>query len=202
MYVYELANGKQRILTSLQDIVEVLVPKTGSVGDLVDGLQKKLKLSDEDLQSLRLIEAHQSKVYRELKTDMSLSTINEFVTIYAEKIPEEERQANPDTDRAVYAFHFDKEPVRVHDVPFKFIVKEGEVFADTKERLSKRTGIKGKQLEKVKFAIVSRSNFLKPEYLSDDDILSERLVSGEDQLGLDHMNKNRNIIRNDAMMIR
>lgn len=178
------------------------MPKLGSVGDLIDGLQKKLKISEDEIHNLRLIEAHQSKIYRELTTEMSLSTINEFVTIYAEKVPEEERQANPETDRAVYAFHFDKEPGRVHDVPFKFIVKDGEVFAETKERISKRTGIKGKQLEKVKFAVVSRSSFLKPEYLADDDVLSDKLVSGEDQLGLDHANKNRNIIRNDAMMIR
>lgn len=185
-----------------EEIVEVLVPKSGTVGDLLDALQKKLNLSEESIHNLRLIESHQSKIYRELTTDMSLTTINEFVTIYAEQIPEEERDADPETDRAVYAFHFDKEPARVHNVPFKFIVKDREIFSDTKARLSKRTGLKGKNLEKVKFAIVSRSNFLKPDYLQDDDILSERLASGEDQLGLDHMNKTRSVIRNDAMMIR
>ena len=43
--------------------------------------------------------------------------------------------------RLAYCFHFEKEPSKSHGVPFVFLVKEGEVFADTKERLSKRTGI-------------------------------------------------------------
>ena len=181
------------------------MPKAGTVSDLLEGLQKKLNLSDEIVHNIRLIESHSSKIYRELTMDMTLNTINEFVTIYGEQIPEEEHNAVTGTDRAdraVYAFHFDKEPSRAHNVPFKFIVKDGEPFADTKLRISKRTGIKGKNLEKIKFAIVSRSNFLKPEYLEDEDVLSEKLVSGEDQLGLDHMNKTKSIVRNDAMMIR
>jgi ubiquitin carboxyl-terminal hydrolase 7 len=185
-----------------QEIVELLVPKLGNVADLLDVLQRKLNIPDEAMHNIRLIESHQSKIYRELTTDLTLANINEFVTIYAEVIPDEEREANTETDRAVYAFHFDKEPARVHNVPFKFIVKEGEVFADTKLRISKRTGLKGKNLEKVKFAVVSRSNFAKPEYLEDEDVLSEKLISGEDQLGLDHMNKTRNVIRDASMMIR
>lgn len=94
------------------------------------------------------------------------------------------------------------------------------MFKDTKERLSKRTGIKGKLLEKVKFAVVSKSSFSRPEYLQDgklmfniqestttdslpDDILFDKLVSSEDLLGLDHVNKSRNLFnRADAMMIR
>lgn len=41
---------------------------------------------------------------------------------------------------------------------------------DAKERLSKRTGIKGKQLEKIKFALVVGSGgFPKAEYLEDSE---------------------------------
>ena len=39
----------------------------------------------------------------------------------------------------------------------------------TKERLSKRTGVKGKQFEKIKFAIVQRSAYSKPIYLNDGE---------------------------------
>jgi ubiquitin carboxyl-terminal hydrolase 7 len=38
---------------------------------------------------------------------------------------------------------------------------------DTKVRLSERTGIKGKQFENVKFAIISRASYSKPHYLTD-----------------------------------
>ena len=65
--------------------------------------------------------------------------------------------------------------------------------------------MKGKELEKFKFAIVPRSGYGKPEYLSDgefswlyrstahsatDDILSEN-IGPDDYLGVDHANRNK-----------
>lgn len=44
---------------------------------------------------------------------------------------------------------------------------QGELFKETKERLSKRIGIKGKQFEKIKFAIIQRPPYSKPTYLTD-----------------------------------
>ena len=44
---------------------------------------------------------------------------------------------------------------------------QGEIFKETKERLSKRTGIKGKQFEKIKFAVVPRAMYSNPRYLED-----------------------------------
>lgn len=44
---------------------------------------------------------------------------------------------------------------------------QGELFKETKERLSKRIGVKGKQFEKIKFAITHRSAYSKPTYLTD-----------------------------------
>lgn len=44
---------------------------------------------------------------------------------------------------------------------------QGETFKDSKQRLSKRTGIKGKQFDKIKFALVQRHNYSKPVYLTD-----------------------------------
>lgn len=44
---------------------------------------------------------------------------------------------------------------------------QDEVFKDTKSRLSKRIGIKGKQFDKIKFAIIQRSIYSKPTYLND-----------------------------------
>lgn len=41
------------------------------------------------------------------------------------------------------------------------------MFADTKKRLEKRTGLKGKSFEKIKFAVVRRANYSKPQYLTD-----------------------------------
>lgn len=44
---------------------------------------------------------------------------------------------------------------------------QGEVFKDTKERLSVRLGLKGKQFDKIKFAIVPRSIYAKPSPLNE-----------------------------------
>ena len=45
--------------------------------------------------------------------------------------------------------------------------EQGEPFSKTKQRLEKRTGIKGKQFEKIKFAVVPRISYSKPIYLVD-----------------------------------
>jgi len=47
--------------------------------------------------------------------------------------------------------------------------EQGEKFSDTKKRLEKRTGFKGKSFEKIKFAVVRRGQFSKPQYLSDGE---------------------------------
>lgn len=44
---------------------------------------------------------------------------------------------------------------------------QGEKFLDTKKRLEKRTGLKGKSFEKIKFAIVRRPYSNKVHYLQD-----------------------------------
>lgn len=45
--------------------------------------------------------------------------------------------------------------------------EQNEKFGDTKKRLEKRTGMKGKSFEKIKFAVVKRSTYVRPVYLTD-----------------------------------
>lgn len=44
---------------------------------------------------------------------------------------------------------------------------QNEPFSETKKRLEQRTGFKGKMFEKIKFAVVRRSHYSKPQYLND-----------------------------------
>lgn len=44
---------------------------------------------------------------------------------------------------------------------------QDEPFTETKKRLEKRTGFKGKNFEKIKFAIVKQRSYSKPVYLAD-----------------------------------
>ena len=150
-----------------EESVDVLVSKTGKIADLLVGLKKKLNLDDETMNVVRFYEASGGKVYKELQDESDIRSITEYADLYAEKTPEEELDAGPN-DKIVYCYHFDKEPSKQHGTPFKFVVKPDEVFKDTRERLSKRTGIKGKLLEKIKFAIVNGNNtYSKPRYLQD-----------------------------------
>ena len=144
-----------------EETYDILVPKAGLVSDLVRGLQKKAGLSDAVMDRTRIFEVAQSKIHKELADEGSVVPIQEFAMLYAEVIPDEEMNAE-EGDKAIYAFHFDKEPNRLHGVPFKFVVKPGERFEDTRERLKARTGFKGKVFDKIRFCLVSRSKFSIP----------------------------------------
>ena len=103
-------------------MVEVLVPRDGTLMDLLEGLQKKLGLEEEQTKSLRVFEAHSGKFYKEHQQDSKIAGVNDFVPLYAEKVPEEEVNMEQG-ERTISAFNFDREPNRPHGVPFKFVMK-------------------------------------------------------------------------------
>lgn len=105
-----------------QETFEVLVPRNGVVADILPALQRKANLNEDAIAKIRIYEAQSCKVYKELDGNFSVTALNEFVTLYAEKIPEEELKAD-ESDRFICAFHFDKEPNKTHSVPFRFLVK-------------------------------------------------------------------------------
>ncbi|KAI1943689.1 ubiquitin-specific protease ubp15 [Ophidiomyces ophidiicola] len=181
---------------------DILVPKNGVVLDLLAGLQKKANLSDEIMPDVRVFEVHSGKIFKELDDNFSVAGIMDYVTLCAEPIPQEELHME-EGEFKMNAFNFDKELQKSYGFPFKFVVKPGEIFKDTKERLSKRTGIKGKQFEKIKFALVSRTQYSTPVYIEDDNVLADLAIDSEQQLGLDHVNKNRNFWnRSEGFFIR
>jgi ubiquitin carboxyl-terminal hydrolase 7 len=98
------------------------VPRNGTIGDLLAGLQKKANLDEATIQDIRVYEAHTGKIYKELNPGFNIAGVNEFVSLYAEKIPDEELSM-ADGERIINAFNFDREPNKPHGVPFKFVVK-------------------------------------------------------------------------------
>jgi ubiquitin carboxyl-terminal hydrolase 7 len=99
------------------------VSRNGTVAELLESLQKKANLDDETTRELRILEVHSGKIYKELREDTNVAAINEYSTLYAERIPAEELNQEAD-DRVIGAFNFEKEPARTHGVPFKFVVKQ------------------------------------------------------------------------------
>ncbi|KAK3050993.1 ubiquitin-specific protease ubp15 [Extremus antarcticus] len=183
----------------------LLMHKQSQFTDVLATLQKKAALPDELLDQIRFYESHTYKVYKILPISHGVQALNEFMTVYAERIPEEERESDKEetVDRLVNCFHFEKEPSKAHGIPFIFLLKEGEVFKETRERLSKRTGIKGKNLEKVRFAVVKGGqSYARPVWVEDDDVLSEKM-GPDDHLGLEHPNRHRtNAPRYESLNIR
>lgn len=154
---------------SKEELVEALVPKVGELADVIPTLQKKFKISDEDAGRIRFFQAHQGKINKELAHTFNVAGIQQdYMTLYGELVPLEEVEADI-TTKIIEAFHYSKEPSKVHNhgVPFRFVVKKDELFKDTLKRLQARTGIKGKLFEKIKFAVVRKASFSKPIYLVD-----------------------------------
>jgi len=168
------------------------VPKAGTLSDVVEALIKKLQIPDEaEGGRIRIYETNSNRVYREPARDHAVLNLSDYTQIYAERVPSEEVDA--DEGNFIQVFHFQNEVNRSHGVPFKFLMVEGEKFADTKKRLEKRTGFKGKSFEKIKFALVRRANYSKPQYLEDDDELWSVATTEDDYLGLDHVDRSRSV---------
>ncbi|EQK98584.1 Peptidase C19, ubiquitin carboxyl-terminal hydrolase 2 [Ophiocordyceps sinensis CO18] len=163
-----------------EDHLDLLVPKTGTIEDLIQTLVKKAKIPDEaEGGRIRVYESSSNRFYRELQREHPVLNLNDFTQIYAERVPEEEVGA--DDKNFIHVLHFQTE------------VNRGETFADTKKRLPKRTGLKGKSFEKIKFAVVRRASYSKPHYLNDDDELWNVATSEDDFLGLDHVDRTRSL---------
>lgn len=143
------------------------MPKNGQVVDLIDCLIKKAKLpSEEEAGQMRVYEVSSHKLFRDLPRDYPVISINDYTTVIAERIPTEEVEVK-DQNQFIKVFQFHGEPSRAHGIPFMFLLKDDEPFSETKKRLEKRTGLKGKSFEKIKFAVVRRAQFSKPQYLKD-----------------------------------
>ena len=106
----------------MQELFEILVPKQGSVKDLITGLQKKANIDEETIQDVRIYEAHGSKIHKIFHDEEKISSISEFVALYAEVTPEEEKQLL-DGESLISCFHFDKDSNKPHGVPFRLVVK-------------------------------------------------------------------------------
>jgi ubiquitin carboxyl-terminal hydrolase 7 len=153
------------------------VPKNGQVVDLIDCLIKKAKLpSEEEAGRMRIYEISGHKFFRDLPRDYPVISINDYTTVIAERIPMEDAKVE-DQVQFIKVFQFHGEPSRAHGIPFLFLLKEHEPFAETRKRLEKRTGLKGKSFEKIKFAVVRRAQFSKPQYLTDGEHLSGWLLA-------------------------
>ena len=152
-----------------EETVDLLVHKQAQFNAVLEALQKRLELPLDVLDQIRFFEVHSNKVYKILPRSHGVIALNEFMAVYAERISPEELEMDKEKgDRLIWCMHFEKDPSKSHGIPFVFLMKEGEVFKETKERLSKRTGIKGKVFEKMRFAIIKGGQtYSRPVWVED-----------------------------------
>lgn len=96
--------------------------KNGTVSDILEGLAKKASLDTDELSKVRVYDVQANRLCRTLPLDHPVLSLNDFLAIYAEKIPEEELAE--ESPRHIHAFHFEKDPTKVHNIPFIFMLKE------------------------------------------------------------------------------
>ncbi|CAG8517017.1 2181_t:CDS:10 [Diversispora eburnea] len=163
-----------------KEIIDVRLQKTALVNEIIEAILQKVTLSIPN-NKIRLYEVMNHKIQKEYTGTESIDRIHEFVTLYAEEIPEEELKAEPN-DKIIQVYHFTKESLRTHGIPFKFVIK-------AVIRLQQRLGMNEKDFAKVRVAVVQGATYPKHQYLEDDVILSEIKWGNDDYLGLDHVDK-------------
>ncbi|GAA6000863.1 ubiquitin-specific protease UBP15 [Rhodotorula paludigena] len=175
-----------------EGVHQFLLPKNTTMHDVAnDWLRKAVKLNPEyGSGSIRLFEIHQGRAQKVFTGTEAVRDVSESSELYAEEISNDELNAEDD-ERVVQVFHFNKEPTRAHGIPFRFVLRPGEPFSETKKRLQARTGTSDKELAKMKFAIVQPSMYKQPAPIQDDDVLADHLWKDEDLLGMDHLDKRR-----------
>ncbi|KAF9438450.1 hypothetical protein BGZ76_007843 [Entomortierella beljakovae] len=165
---------------------EFLLPKTSSVSAILDELASKLDLPPERSERLHAFAVSNGKFFREYLPSDPLSTVHDVLSLYVEEIPSDEYDLPEDQD-PLLCFQFQGDIIRTHSVPFNIVLKEGEVFTDTKIRIRNRLGMNEKEFSKVRFIISSAQGRIS--VMNDDDILTDMKLSPDDQLGLDHIDK-------------
>lgn len=90
---------------------------------MVEALIKKAQLpSEAEAGRIRVYETSSNRFYREPLREHPVMNLNEYAQIYAERVPQEE--ANADESHFIQVFHFQNDVSRVHGVPFKFLIVE------------------------------------------------------------------------------
>lgn len=175
--------------------ITAVIPRTGSVQQLLDQAIMKGKMETKDPSKIRLFEVMNGKVTKEFSLDQTIDNVatEKSAIVYAEAIPKDELDMNLDTDRLIQVVHYHNHPSQFHGIPFRFAAIKGEPFEETKKRLQKRTGLGDMDWKKVKFTLLRNVYGSEPQVTVIEDEqefdLRQAKLQEEDALGLDHVDK-------------
>ncbi|KAF9179390.1 hypothetical protein BGZ50_006969, partial [Haplosporangium sp. Z 11] len=166
---------------------EFLLPKTCTMGAVVEALLPKITPSPDGTQQLRMFSVYNCRLVKGYLPTDPVSLHHESYGLFVEEIPVDEYERGDD-DIVLECFHFTGDGNRLHGIPFYVVVREGELFEATKARIRARLGMNEKDFAKIKFIALNNTTGRRMA-LNDDDILTEMGLSPEDSLGLDHVDK-------------
>ncbi|KAK2192630.1 hypothetical protein NP493_27g01010 [Ridgeia piscesae] len=179
----------------------VLYPNSnGCMEDLLKEARKHITLDPAGSGKLRLLEIISNKIFAIQPDNVLLECITNSTgtKVYRiEEVPVDEVDIKED-EALVPVAHFQKEIFSTFGTPFMIKMKQGEPFAQVKERIQHKLDIPEKDFEKFKFALVTMG---KHTYLPEDSDFTVDLAEFRPRplqgsgmqtnpwLGLDHVNK-------------
>ncbi|KAJ3011309.1 hypothetical protein HKX48_006911, partial [Thoreauomyces humboldtii] len=171
---------------------DILIPKSARVADLHAAVAEKIRdghikveAGSDVLQAtkFRVFElGRDSRVGKQYSEVDYVDTIKDSSEIYVEEILAQEV-----SQPLLQVFHYTKDPIRGHGVPFFLALNPGEPFSETRRRLQARLGMNDKEFAKVKFQLVEMRG--KVQQVEDEDILADFPRTDEWSLGVDHVDR-------------
>jgi ubiquitin carboxyl-terminal hydrolase 7 len=146
-----------------------LLPKTSTFNDVADQLSRTVKLQPGGTGKIRIFDiTNNGRSQRELTASEMIGHLPDPAELYAEEIPADELSPEENA-KVVNLFHYSRDPTKTHGVPCKFVLREGEVFADTKKRIQERIGASDKDFAKFKFALVQSTMYKQPSAVEEGE---------------------------------
>lgn len=160
--------------------IDLLIPKEATVADAITMLQQRLKLEDVPPEEILVYQTRECQITKRLLPGNRFGPADDraplYATVYSDAEERKAAAADPEGRRnvrgMVKVMHFAKEVGKPHGVPFLFPIVEGEPMAESRKRLERRSGIKGKAFEKIRVAIIPPTTMPEPIYLADGQFSS------------------------------
>lgn len=86
----------------------------------------------------------------------------------------------------VEVIQFFKDPSSLHGIPFHFVLKKNEKFADTKKRLQLKLSLGDKEFSKVQIGLINKHKNTDARYCSKDAVILYDEITENDAIFLDH----------------
>lgn len=176
---------------------QIRLPKESCVTDVLHELNRKLtEARTPPTGELRMLEVFYHKIYKVFALTDKIDSINDqYWTIRAEQIPEEEKEVLSN-ERIIHVYHFSRDTtsgnvtVHNHSEPFLLKVRDDETLAEVKNRIQCKLGVADEDFSTWKVSFYANN---LPHPMEDTEVVAARFAQKRDHiaawdnyLGLEH----------------